>query len=561
MLARGGKTTRDLLRIVFRRWPVFLLGAAFFTVAAIIAAHFVPLKYTGTAIFRIGLEAAADRISPISGETLETVKERLRSDLTSYRAVEEAIETLGLTKGLPRGEDGRLTAEGDRSRLEMIDGIRKNISVQWESRSQQEDLVSVSFTHGDPTLAESMPAVLITWYINHTYNLIREGLKTTHDFIQQNVDNCHKGLEALRKQRIEFETQHAGMLPDNPSALQDRIQTVSSDLEVLRRQQSVAQQKLQRVQFHGTTQPSSEPSTQPSTQPIEIMGPNPVLAALKDELRKSKDDLEIALNVPPRMTEKHPRVQELRARIEQLEKRIQEEPAQAVLQTLNVPEEASLRVLKMEAEAELAMTNKEIERLENLLQSYQSLWANYGPVRQQYLEFVQKSEDLNKQASMWQQKQMDVEAALQAQMSESGMRLAAVQNPQKQFRPSSPTMAMVMACAILGGLAFGGGMVFLSSVLDRSITATEDAAGHFDIPIVGVIGEIYSKRDLAIRRLKKLIIVPIVTLVVLVALGLSSLSIYLRLEDPQRYKDGWKVNPAKFLMEYSTPARPSRLAP
>jgi len=98
-------------------------------------------------------------------------------------------------------------------------------------------------------------------------------------------------------------------------------------------------------------------------------------------------------------------------------------------------------------------------------------------------------------------------------------------------------------------------------VLDRSITATEDAAGHFDIPIVGVIGEIYSKRDLAIRRLKKLIIVPIVTLVVLVALGLSSLSIYLRLEDPQRYKDGWKVNPAKFLMEYSTPARPSRLAP
>ncbi len=561
MLARGGKTTRDLLRIVFRRWPVFLLGAASFAVAVIIAAHFVPLKYTGTAIFQIGLEAAANRISPVSGETLETVKERLRADLTSYKAVEDAIETLGLTKGLPHGEDGRLTTEGDRSRLEMIDSIRRDINVKWESRSQQEDLVSVSFTHGDPTLAESMPAVLITWYINHTYNLIREGLKTTHDFIQQNVDNCHKGLEVLRKQRIEFEHGHAGMLPDNPSAIQDRIQTVSSDLEVLRRQQSVAQQKLQRLQSPRTTQSSSEPGTQPSTQPIEIMGPNPVLAELKEQLRKAKDDLMVALNVPPRMTEKHPHVQALRARIEQLEKRVKEEPAQAVVETLNMPEEASLRVLRMEAEAERDMTNKEIERLENLLASYQKLWDNYGPVRQEYLEYVQKSEDLNKQASMWQQKQMDVEAALQAQMSESGTRLAAVQNPQKQFRPSFPTIAMVMACAILGGLAFGGGLVFLSSVLDRSITATEDAVGHFEIPIVGVIEEIYSQRDLAIRRLKKLIIVPFVTLVVLAALGLSSLSIYLRLEDPQRYKDGWKVNPAEFLMKYSAPAGPSRPAP
>jgi uncharacterized protein involved in exopolysaccharide biosynthesis len=544
MLARGKKTTRDLLRIVFRRWEMFLLGAAFFAVAAIIGWHFVPLKYTGTAIFEVGLEAAAGRISSVSKETLDATKERLPEDLAGYRAVEEAVETLGLTKGLPHGEDGRLTAEGDRRRQEMILAMKEAITIRREARSAQEDLVSVSVTHADPWLAENMPTVLITGYINNVYNRIRVGLKSTHDFLKEKVDDCTKGLEALQKQRIEFETRNAGMLPDNPMALQDRIQTTSSDLDALRREHSLAEQKLTKIRGMMQT------TTAPTSQPVEITGPNPVLADLKNQLQQAKEELDIALTVT-KMTEKHPQVQVLRARVAQLEGRIKEEPETAVVRTVNLPSEGDLRLAEMQAQAELEMTDREIARLESRLKSYESLWAGFGPIRQEYLEFIQQRDDLAREAATWQQKLMEVEAALQAQISESGTRLAAVQNPQKQFRPSSPTMGKVMAFAILGGLAFGAGLVFLASVMDRAIAATEDAAGHFDIPVFGVIGEIVTQRELVIRRLKKAIVIPVVTLVALAALGLSSFSIYLRLEEPASYRDARKAVPAKYLLDRS----------
>jgi len=544
MLARGKKTTRDLLRIVFRRWEMFLLGAAFFAVAAIIGWHFVPLKYTGTAIFEVGLEAAAGRISSVSKETLDATKERLPEDLAGYRAVEEAVETLGLTKGLPHGEDGRLTAEGDRRRQEMILAMKEAITIRREARSAQEDLVSVSVTHADPWLAENMPTVLITGYINNVYNRIRVGLKSTHDFLKEKVDDCTKGLEALQKQRIEFETRNAGMLPDNPMALQDRIQTTSSDLDALRREHSLAEQKLTKIRGMMQT------TTAPTSQPVEITGPNPVLADLKNQLQQAKEELDIALTVT-KMTEKHPQVQVLRARVAQLEGRIKEEPETAVVRTVNLPSEGDLRLAEMQAQAELEMTDREIARLESRLKSYESLWAGFGPIRQEYLEFIQQRDDLAREAATWQQKLMEVEAALQAQISESGTRLAAVQNPQKQFRPSSPTMGKVMAFAILGGLAFGAGLVFLASVMDRAIAATEDAAGHFDIPVFGVIGEIVTQRELVIRRLKKAIVIPVVTLVALAALGLSSFSIYLRLEEPANYRDARKTVPAKYLLDRS----------
>jgi hypothetical protein len=280
------------------------------------------------------------------------------------------------------------------------------------------------------------------------------------------------------------------------------------------------------------------------------MGPNPVLADLKNQLQQAKEELDIALTVT-KMTEKHPHVQVLRARVAQLEGRIKEEPETAVVRTVNLPSEGDLRLAEMQAQAEWDMANREIARLESRLKSYESLWAGFGPIRQEYLEFIQQRGDLAKEAAMWQQKLMEVEAALQAQISESGTRLAAVQNPQKQFRPSSPTMGKVMAFAILGGLAFGAGLVFLASVMDRAIAATEDAAGHFDIPVFGVIGEIVTQRELVIQRLKKAIVIPVVTLVALAALGLSSFSIYLRLEEPASYRDARKAVPAKYLLDRS----------
>ena len=68
-----------------------------------------------------------------------------------------------------------------------------------------------------------------------------------------------------------------------------------------------------------------------------------------------------------------------------------------------------------------------------------------------------------------------------------------------------------LLAAIVGGLAFGAGLVFLANLLDRSVSTTEEAVHHFDLPVHGVIAEIVTARQQWVRRTKVWTIGPAVT--------------------------------------------------
>ena len=131
------------LRLVFRRRRLFMVGAVVFAVAALAVSHFIPLKYSGKAVFEFGLEAAAEEISRTSAESFGTIKERLSHDLAGYQAMEASIGELRLTEGLPRDGDGRLTQEGQAALQQMVSRFMDATEVVWEARSKQEDLISI----------------------------------------------------------------------------------------------------------------------------------------------------------------------------------------------------------------------------------------------------------------------------------------------------------------------------------------------------------------------------------------------------------------------------------
>ena len=238
------KTPRDVLRIVFRHKPLFFLGAAVFALAALVGARFMPVKYTGEAIVEVGLEAAAEQISKASSQSLETVKQHLRFDLAEYQAIELAVAELKKMADMPDSTRVLLTPASEMLEQQLVRDLRSLVKVQWEARSAQKDRISVDFTHADPWLAEHMPNVLISLYINRTYDSIRVSLKRTHDFLSKKVDDLNQRLAGVRKRQLDFEAQNAGSMPDTPGALQERIQEISADLDTVRRQQAVAKQRL-----------------------------------------------------------------------------------------------------------------------------------------------------------------------------------------------------------------------------------------------------------------------------------------------------------------------------
>lgn len=537
-------TPRDLLRMVFRRRRLFILGASIFAIAALVGAQYWPLKYTGTTIFErrtdpASLEAARDRT-----ESFESIKLTLQHELVGRTAVERAVEELGLTKGVPRGRDGELTLQGKMAKQELVKRLMENVQVRWDVRSQDVDLVSVSFTHDDPNLAQEMANTLVRNYITQVSEQIVERLKASRDFLLKQVNECDGRLDEATKQRIEFETKYGGMLPESPGALLDSLREVAADMDTVRRQHLVSTQKFERLKALAEKTPTS------SEEPVQVVrGPNPELERLKEELRKYQDQLDSAVNLR-HMTDNHPTVKTLHKKIEELTEQVAQTPEETVLQKVfgSDASDEGLSMALAGSESEVEIASSELERLQARLTAVQNLVANYAPIREQYLKLLKKVTELETEKANWQGRLTGVDMALSSEVAKRRTHLNAVQLAEKQFRPSSPKLLYVLGLALAGGLAFGGGLVFLGNTLDRSIATTEDAAQHFDLPVFGVVGEIVTARERVWRTTRRLIVEPTVALLLLGVIGLACLNIVLWINYPEHY-EMWRAHPSGFVQQ------------
>jgi len=578
-------TPRDVLRALFRRWRVFVPASLVSMILVLVAANWAPLKYTGETILRRRLEVVADATAGGKSESFESYRLALPRDLAGYPAVKKAVEKLGLEKGLPRGSDGTLTLAGKIAKDELVRKLMKGIKVEPDVESEAMDLISVKFTDTDPVLAKQIPDVLVKNYIDRTSQQIIERLSIQRGFFDEKVKGTATELTRLDTKKVQFEIEHADMMPDNPGMFQERIQQIGTDIDTLRRQGAIAKSKRATVEAYiaslrqaatqpatqATTQPATQPATQPTTQPATqpgptpqptqvARGPNPKLRRLEDRLQAYKDRLDNALTFQ-RMTKKHPTVIQLRQKIAQLEKDIEKTPKEVELHRVYdtnprrewMAQRRGLLLQLASARTEVEVNANELERLQERLSSLQRLAGNFAPIRLEYRKIRKKIADKEAEWNQWKSKLSGVQMALAAETAKRRTHLEAVQAARKQFRPTSPSLWMVLAFAVVGGLGLAGGLVFLTSAMDRSISTSEQAARQFDLPVHGVIGEIVTSRQRTRRRIRRWLLGSLVTMVLTVGLSLSTLNIVLRLRYPEKFGT-WKADPAGYVQSHVTEA-------
>jgi uncharacterized protein involved in exopolysaccharide biosynthesis len=354
-------------------------------------------------------------------------------------------------------------------------------------------------------------------------------------------------MEELTRSLIEFETKHAGMLPEDPGAIQDNLQRIETDIDTVGRQQKEAKQKVAR--FKEMIAARDKDRQGGAAEPVQtVKGPNPDLKRLKEQRDQAQEQLDSAKTLS-HMTEKHPMVATLRAKIADLEARIEETPEVAVLQTVygqgtRVPDDLDMQLASEESTVEV--TTRDLERFQARLSLYQNLMANFGPIRQENLALRARLDEEVADTRRWETKLTEVDMALAGEVAKKRTHLNAIQAAQQQYKPSSPRLDFVLGVALAGGLAFGGGLVFLSNAWDRAVRTTEDAVEGFGLPIFGVIDEIVTPQERLKRRLRRWTIGPVLSVVILIALGLSSLSVVLWLEYPEEHGK-WKADPVAYL--------------
>jgi uncharacterized protein involved in exopolysaccharide biosynthesis len=534
---------RDLMRVAFRRRWIFLLGASAFAFSALwFAPAVIKPKYSGEAKFQRRSDSASEHITAAESESFETLKKSLVHELADRESMEIAVEELGLTRGMPRDRDGMLTEAGRMARQELVADLRDSVKVKYEVQSEQFDLVAVSFTDSDPVLAQRLPNVLVKNYINNTSREIITRLTASMRWLESEANKSRLALDELIQQRIDFETAHAGMLPDKPGALQKEVDTLLSDIDTVRRQKESAERQLEQLR-------EMAHAAQNQDEPTRVhRGPNPELARLKEMLREREEELTSSRTLH-RMTDEHPRVVRLKERIDELRQEIERTPQEIVLERVfGQQDREQIKVHMAAVESDVTTTTRELQRMEARLSKMQQLLGNFAPTRKNYLSLLKKIDEAEAELKRWQDRLTGVEMALAAEVAARRTHLETVQLAEMQFLPSSPSLIMLIGFALAGGLAFGAALVVLAAKLDRSIATTDDAIESLGLPVLGTVDEIVTPGRRLRRRLGKLVLVPVIAILVLTALALGGLQSTLWLRYPQKYEQ-WKNSPVAFVCQ------------
>ena len=290
-----------------------------------------------------------------------------------------------------------------------------------------------------------------------------------------------------------------------------------------------------------------------ATQPVkEVIGPNPRRVDLENQLRGLEQRV-VDLKSLNGMKEEHPTIKFLRKRIKYTKEQLENEPVEIVTQKIierrELPPDRGAEL--QQARAVLAALRKKIRELVERERSLDKALANFSTTRQEYIDLTTRLSERQLDQTAWYTRLRQVRVALQAEVNKRRTHLSTVETAQKQVRPSSPSLARILTLAILGGLGFGAGLVLLANMMDRSISTTEDASKHFNIPVHGVVGEIVTATKRSRRRLVRWLVTPAASLVTMIVLFLCGMSIYLYLRYPTTHKE-WKEEPVGFVLRRVT---------
>ena len=549
------KTPRDLLKMLFRRKTLFFLGGALFAIIVLLASHLLPVKYTSSATFQRLNDVGSDSDRTKGRGTFDEMKPSLILRLSGPKAIEGVLHDLKLPEyeALPRTRAGNLTEQGLAAQDQIVRTLGDSVKVHWDTNSDLVDQITVTAEHSDAELAQQLPEKLIEQFRESVNAELEDRLKVSSEQLKLNLEKEQGFLNEAVKQRIEFVQKHANMMPETANGLQDKVTKQKGDLEALYRQRAAAKDKKQRMMSMRemakttTTLPTSIPADILSSPDQVIKIANPRLAQLRDDLTKAKDSLQAAK--VRGMKPAHRDYQEIVRRIAQIEQQLKSEPDMVPYQEIygnarNNPYD--VEIASISADIDAADTN--IVRSEQDLKTLQEAYDNSLPVRQEYLGLAETEKTLETRVRDLEKSLSSLEAEHQSEIKKQRTQFKYVQASQKQYLPSSPKLSMILAAAILGGLAFGGALVFLANSFDRTIPTTEEAIRYFNLPLHGVVGEIVTSREVAVGRFRRWCVSPIVVSLILVVIAIASMDVVLWLKYPDKFPQ-WRKAPASFVTE------------
>jgi polysaccharide chain length determinant protein (PEP-CTERM system associated) len=426
------------------------------------------------------------------------------------------------------------------AREDVIAKMRNDVNVNLVGEyggSQDLQAFRISYSGREPRLVAQVTNQLASLFIEENLKAREQQATGTTEFLDNQLRETRKALEAQEAKLRDFKLKHIGELPEQQAADLQLLGSLQSQLQIESEVLSRAEQQKSYLQSMMAQ----------STPVIEIDDVEPVSESRAREGKKAaaapgptggsaKARLDALLERG--YTEQHPDVRRLRAQAAQ-EEPVKggraEEAAPPVPTPEAVPQKAQPRprriaqpsyvnpVLQSQLKTiqdEIVKHKEEQQRLRKLVANYQAKLEAIPVREQQMAELVRDYEISKAHYSQLLEKQLSAETATQLEVRQKGEKFSVLDPAQPPERPSSPNRLLLNTGGALAGLTLGILLTLVSEFLGVSITAPEQITAAVGINVLEVIPIIQTHADVVTRKRRMVLMVAsgaVVTLLAAVA--------------------------------------------
>ena len=415
-------------------------------------------------------------------------KERLamiQRDILSRGRLTAVIAEMNLFKGHRKGIFGG----------GPVDIMRKRITMELD----RSNTFTLSVDHENPKVAKEVASRLSLYLIEQNTRTREAGTQGTTQFLESQLEDTRKKLEAQEDKLKQYKMQYTGELPEQMQANLGRLARLQDQIKI--NTEAITRLEDRKVFIESQIRNLGGQNS--------ISAPYDPAQSLLNELAMRKKKLE---DLQSKYTPLYPSVVSARTQVEELEARIEllRRSGSSAPPGIGNPDtgEQSKEVRRLRDQVaaidfEITSKNKEIaatkrtmdliqskvERLPQREQELISLTRDYGNIKSSYDDLLKKKLQANISANLEEKQQ--------------GEQFLVLEPAALPAKPIKPNRLMILGLALIASLVAGAGVAVAYEVLDPKLRAAKDFKGFFDLPILAclpVIENAEYKRRIAVRR-------------------------------------------------------------
>jgi uncharacterized protein involved in exopolysaccharide biosynthesis len=430
---------QDLKRVVRLRKKILIITLIFFVLLSFGALHIIEPKYESSISILVQKEEALNPIMFYEIAANIASEDRLKSFneiIYSRSTMEMLVDSLNLYENI----------EAEAQKQDFVDDLRKNIVTS----SRSSDSFEITDNDTDPVRARDGVALLADHFIETRLKLENRRNNETVELFQTKLDELEQMVDKQRNQIVNETTEQSKVQPVDQSALQNRLQSIDTQLDELDWRIIQDEEKLEIFKdFLG--QDIQDLSVQPlyklSLNDLPFGEELGTLLGEYDQLRQQ-------------YTDNYPRLRTVRNQIVEVAKRI----PPSINTSLN-----NLKLKRKELNNQRSKVINDMEKAfvaaqQNSKQSNHTIYQQLYNDMKVKLEQVRTTRDVGSKASD---------------------KFVVLDPPYIPKEPSSPDRQLVVTMGFVLGIVIGTLLMAVSEVLDTTIRTEENL--ELDKPIIAYL--------------------------------------------------------------------------